>query len=148
MIPEVDVVLRGIMMKLLGEVAPAVVDRYVRGNVEMIAALLGVAAEEFDRAVELRVEENRALRAIFREASVETALADFCQRLATAASERDVSYRVSDLNVVNARLRALLIELHAEVEERVEPWAKRIARSISRELEASAGRRAISFFPL
>ncbi len=60
--PEVDVVLRSMMTKLLMEVAPAVGDAYVRSNVEAMVALLAAAAEEFDRAAEVRVEENRSMR--------------------------------------------------------------------------------------
>ena len=64
--PEVDVVLRSMMTKLLLEVAPAVGDAYVRSNVEAMGALLAAAAEEFDRAAEVRVAENRSMREILR----------------------------------------------------------------------------------
>ncbi|MBI2964363.1 MAG: hypothetical protein HYY35_11460 [Deltaproteobacteria bacterium] len=148
MIPEVDWVLRASASRLLAEVAPALGDAYLRSNVEVIAALMAAAAEEYDRAAHLRVEENRAMRAIFADAAPLLDEGTLRARLAAAAAETDESLRVSDLNAANGRLRALLIELHALVEERVEDWAARIRKAVGAELRASAQRRALSFYPI
>jgi hypothetical protein len=145
--PEVDVVLRSMMTKLLLEVAPAVGDAYVRSNVEAMVALLAAAAEEFDRAAEVRVVENRSMRAIFRTAAVHVSDGDLRARLALAADESDASLRIGDLNASNNQLRTLLIELQALVEGRDEEWARQIDGAIWAELRASARRRAISFYP-
>lgn len=146
--PEVDFVLQSMMMKLLGEVVPAIGDAYVRGNVEVMAGILAAAAEEFDRAAHVRAEENAAIRRIFRDGAASLPDAELRARLEAAAGEAEPSLRVSDLNAANDRLRALLIELHAFVEMRAEKWAQRIDRAIWDELRASANRRAISFSPL
>lgn len=146
--PEVDFVLRVMMAKLATEVAPAVADSYLRSNVEVMAGIVAAAAEEYDRAADVRAEENRAMRRIFLQASSSVSDSDLRARLAAAAAERDPSLRVSDLNAANDRLRALLIELHALVETRGEEWARRTNQAIWEELRASASRRAISFFPL
>jgi hypothetical protein len=145
--PEVDVVLRSMMTKLLLEVAPAVGDAYVRSNVEAMVALLAAAAEEFDRAAEVRVAENRSMRAIFRAAAEQVSDRDLRARLALAGDENDASLRIGDLNASNDRLRALLIELQALVEGRDEEWARQIDGAIWAELRASTRRRAISFYP-
>jgi hypothetical protein len=145
--PEVDVVLRSMMTKLLVEVAPAIGDAYVRSNVESMVALLAAAAEEFDRAAEVRVAENRSMRAILRAAAVQVPDGDLRARLALAAEESDTSLRIADLNASNDRLRALLIELQALVEGSDEGWAREIDGAIWAELRASARRRAISFYP-
>jgi len=145
--PEVDVVLRSMMTKLLLEVAPAVGDAYVRSNVEAMGALLAAAAEEFDRAAEVRVAENRSMREILRAATERVPEGDLRSRLAVAAEEREASLRITDLNAANDRLRALLIEIQALVEGSDEEWARRIDRAIWDELRASARRRAISFYP-
>jgi hypothetical protein len=145
--PEVDVVLRSMMTKLLLEVAPAVGDAYVRSNVEAMGALLAAAAEEFDRAAEVRVAENRSMREILRAATKHVPEGDLRSRLAVAAEEREASLRVTDLNAANDRLRALLIEIQTLVEGSDEEWARRIDRAIWDELRASARRRAISFYP-
>jgi hypothetical protein len=146
--PEVDAVLQSMITKLLAEVAPAIGDGYVRSNVEVMAGILAAAAEEFDRAAAIRAEENMAIRAIFRDAIGSLPGATLRARLQAAAAEVDASLRVSDLNRANDRLRALLIELHAFVEERDEAWARRIDRAIWDELRAGANRRAISLWPL
>jgi len=146
--PEVDFVLQSMMVKLLSEVAPAVGDAYVRSNVEVMAGLLAAAAEEYDRAAHVRAEENSAMRRIFRDAASSLPEPALRARLEAAATEGEPSLRVSDLNKANDRLRALLIELHSFVETREEEWAQRINRAIWVELRASAGRRAISFYPL
>jgi hypothetical protein len=145
--PEVDVVLRSMMTKLLLEVAPAVGDAYVRSNVEAMGALLAAAAEEFDRAAEVRVAENRSMREILRAATKHVPEGDLRSRLAVAAEEREASLRITDLNAANDRLRALLIEIQTLVEGSDEEWARRIDRAIWDELRASARRRAISFYP-
>jgi len=145
--PEVDVVLRSLMTKLLLEVAPAVGDAYVRSNVEAMGMLLAAAAEEFDRAAEIRVAENRSMRAILLAAAEHVCAAELRRRLIAAAEEPEPSLRIGDLNAANDRLRALVIELHALVENREEEWARRIDGMIWGELEASARRRAISFYP-
>lgn len=146
--PEVDFVLRSMMVSLLTEVAPAVGDGYVRSDVEVIAGLMAAAAEEYDRAAHVRVEENEAMRRIFRSAAPSVLDAGLRSRLEAAAAEPDTSLHVSDLNAANDRLRALLIELHALVETRDEDWARRANRAIWDGLRESVNRRAISFWPL
>ena len=146
--PEVDFVLQSMMVKLMGEVAPAIGDAYVRSNVEVMAGLLAAAAEEYDRAAHVRAEENSAMRDIFGDAAASLPDSALRAEIDAAATEAEPSLRVSDLNRANDRLRALLIELHAFVETRDEAWARRINRAIWDELRASASRRAISFYPL
>ena len=85
---------------------------YVRSNVEVIAGLMvAAAAEEYDRAAHVRVEENEAMREILRSAAPTYSTQGFARGSTVAAAERDTSLHVSDLNAVNDRLRALLIEL-------------------------------------
>jgi hypothetical protein len=145
--PEVDVVLRSMMTKLVLEVAPAVTDGYLRSSIETMVALLAAAAEEFDRAAEVRVSENRSMRSILGAAAAHLPEGDLRARLALAGDESDSSLRISDLNASNDRLRALLIELQAFVEESDQQWARTIDAAIWAELRASARRRAISFYP-
>ena len=109
--------------------------------------MLAAAAEEFDRAAEVRVAENRSMREILRAATEHVPEGDLRSRLTVAAEEREASLRIGDLNAVNDRLRSLLIELQTLVEGSDEEWAHRIDRAIWAELRASARRRAIFFYP-
>ena len=145
--PEVDHTLRVLAGQLMTEIAPSLADLYTRSNVEMIGVMLIQAAEEYDRAAEIRFEENREMRVIFRNASRAMADRDLAARLEAVAGETEPSLRVSALNETNDRLRRLLIELHTFVEGRDETWAREIEREIWRALRASAARRALSFFP-
>lgn len=146
--PEVDFVLRASASRLLTEVAPALGDAYLRSNLEVIAGLLTAAAEEYDRAAHVRAEENRAMRRIFADAVPFVEDAALRARLDAVAAESEGSLQVSDLNLANDRLRSVLIEIHALVETRKEPWAARTKQAIWSELRASASRRSLSFFPL
>ena len=61
--------------------------------------------------------------------------------------EHDASLRVPDLDAANLALRALLIELHAHVEELPGAEARRLEAAIWRELAASTERRKLSLSP-
>ncbi|WP_309643625.1 hypothetical protein [Phenylobacterium sp.] len=89
------------------------------------AALLGFAAQAWDGAAHNLVQENRAIRSLLGE----------------AGSDDDL--RLSALSVENARLRAALIALQAQVEGK-DP-AKEAA--IWAELVASTERRLVAGSP-
>lgn len=146
--PDVDFVLRVIATKLVSEVAPIVGDAYVRSNLEVAAALLLVAAEDYDRAAHVRAEENRAIRALLGERGPGVAERALRDRLLAAAETSDDSLRVSDLDRSNAALRALLVELHAHADGRTDAWGAETREIVWRELAAGAERRAIGFYPL
>jgi len=146
--PDVDVVLRMVATKLLSEIAPSLGDAYVRSNLEVAAALLIVAAEDYDRAAHVRVEENRAMRSLFRETAADVADDALRGKLTAASQTEDTSFRIRDLDAANGELRSLLIELHAYAETRGDEWGAATRRAVWRELSAGADRRAIGFYPL
>jgi hypothetical protein len=145
--PDVEVTLQLIAASLLLEIAPKISDDYTQRNSALTAMLLQIAAEEWDRAAARRVEENRAMRQIFADAAPEIDDPDLRPRLQTASRQEDESLRISDLNRDNDALRALLIELHAHVEEIDSASARRIEAEIWRELRTSTERRAVSVAP-
>ncbi|MGB5949900.1 MAG: hypothetical protein WBG82_11315 [Parvibaculum sp.] len=121
--PEVDVVLGGFLGTLLTEIAPQLGAEYSLGSVGLIAMTVGMAAQEFDRAADLRVAENREMRALFSEAAKLVGDRGLAARLKEAAASQDGSFRVSALNATNDELAKLLIELQAHVEESKADWA-------------------------
>jgi len=145
--PDVDVTLQMIASSLLTEIVPKISDDYTQRNSMLTAMLLQSAAEEWDRAAARRVEENRALRRLFEEAAGEIEDRDLRARLEAACREQDESLRITDLNRSNDRLRTLLIELHAHVEEIHTEAARRIEEAIWQELRISTERRALSLAP-
>jgi hypothetical protein len=145
--PDVDLTLQLIASSLITEIVPKLSDDYTQRNSMLTAMLLQSAAEEWDRAAARRVEENRALRRLFQEAAGEVRDRDLRARLEAACQEEDASLRISDLNRSNDRLRMLLIELQAHVEELDGEAARRIEQAIWQELRISTERRALSLAP-
>ena len=145
--PDVARVLEVCAASLMADVAPNVAPSYRQASVFANALLLTSIREELDRIAERRVDENRALRALFAEAAPDVADAALRARLAEAAQEQEPSLRISALDASNAALRALAIELHRHVETQDAPAARRIEASLWRELAASTERRRLGLQP-
>jgi len=144
MIPPVAAVMQNLAISLMTEIGPQVQPEYHQKNLTLLAMLLLMAGEEWDRAVARRVEENAALRCIFREAAACVEDDALRSRLEKAASEADESLLVSDLDRSNDALRELLIALHERVESLDTDAARRVEAEIWSELRASTERRKIS----
>jgi len=145
--PDASKLLEVIAGKLLFEIAPNIQPSYRQSSVGLTGMLLGMVREEFERACARRVEENGALRALFARAATNLADTDLRRRLESAAGGTDPSLLVSELEKKNDALRALLIELHAHVEEQDAPWARALDAEIWRELVVSTERRRFSLAP-
>lgn len=145
--PDVQRFLEVAAVHLLARTAPDLPDAYSQSSLVVIAGLLAAVGEEFERAAARRVEENRALRDLFEAAQPQVADAGLRQRLRDAAASEDGSLLVTDLEAENARLRALLIELHAHVEQCPGDEARRLEEAIWSELAASTERRRLSLGP-
>jgi len=145
--PEIPKVLEILAGKLLFDVAPHVSPAYRQSSVGVSAMLLGIVREEWDRAAARRIEENAALRALFRRAAPVVTDTDLRRRLEAAAASSDASFLVSELERANDALRALLIELHAQVEQEPSASARELEAAIWRELVASTERRKLAIAP-
>ena len=141
--PDIGRVLEVMAGTLMVDVAPNVAPPYRQASVFANALLLTNIREELDRIAERRVDENRALRAIFATAAPDVADAALRARLVAAAESQEVSLRISALDASNEALRQLAIELHAYVELQDVPAARRIEASLWRELAASTERRKL-----
>jgi hypothetical protein len=145
--PDVPIALQKLSMTLLVEIAPQVGVEYLQRNSALAAIMLQMAAEEFDRAAARLVEENGAMRALFGNAAPGVTDGALRARLEAAANGTDPDLRVSALERGNRELRALLIELHAHVEDRSDSVSKRIDAAIWAELKRSTERRAFPLSP-
>ncbi len=114
--PDVGLVLRGFFGTLLMDVAPHLNAEYSVGHASIMGLSLFVAADEFDRAAEIRVRENEEMRVLFAEAAKTVADKGLAARLLDASAGKDTSLRVSALDAANAALSALLIELQTAIE--------------------------------
>ena len=141
--PDVDRFLDVAALHLMTRTGAALPPGYEQSSIGVLAVMLAEVKQEFERAAARRVEENAALRELFGEAALGVTDPSLRGRLEEAARGRDESLLVSDLEASNAALRALLIELHAYVEESASPAARRIEDAIWRELVASTERRRL-----
>jgi hypothetical protein len=118
MTPAPDVVLNQAFAKIAMEMGPALPPGYGQGSATLTGVLLLMVAQEFNRAADIRAKENAAMRALFADAVkakvVDGALAD---RLSVARGEADADLNIATLDRKNAALKALLVELHAHVEQ-------------------------------
>lgn len=115
--PETDQILNLSALKLMTELAPAMGAQYDQGMTQVVAALLIMSAQEYDRAADIRAAENTDIRALFAELVSVVGDADLHKELVAAAAERDDSLRVSALNAANEKLRRLLIRLQVHIED-------------------------------
>jgi len=144
MIPPVAAVMQNLAISLMTEIGPQVQPEYQQKSLTLLAMLLLMAGEEWDRSVARRVEENAELRRIFGAAAACVDDDALRARLEKAASEADEGLLVSDLDRSNDALRGLLIALHERVESLDTDEARRIEAEIWSELCASTERRKIS----
>jgi len=112
--PEVSQVLVVSGMQMPGIVAPT---SYAQGSAGLITGLMMMAAEEHDRAAEVRVAENARMRALFKALGPKVKDASLRDQLATAATSKDASLRISALNTAGESLRKLLIALQTAMED-------------------------------
>jgi hypothetical protein len=142
--PEVSSVFANFAADLVMRVVPEISPAYHQGTISMIATMLAIASEEWDRAASWRVEENNRLRELFRS-SLPVATAELRRKLEKLIETRDDDLRISSLTANNSVLRAALIELHALVESKDSVEARKVEEAIWKELLQSTERRRLSF---
>ena len=121
-VPAVLAELAGLMVR---NAMPGVAEAERASDLGLSAALLGVAAEIWDRQAQILVDENRAVRALLGEAG------------------EDADLRLSSLHAENARLRTALIDAHAAAEAAGDTareaaiWAELVAATERRKLSTA-----------
>jgi hypothetical protein len=115
--PEADQILMFSGLKLAAEYAPQIPTQYGQGMAQVVAALMFMSAQEYDRAADIRVSENIDIRALFKLLGPQIADANLRRDLETAAAAREDSLRISALNASNEYLRKVLIRLHTYLDE-------------------------------
>ena len=100
MTPALPDILVGQMIALVTPLPPEAGGDYLAGRAGLIAMLAGLAAQEAERGVGVRVWENAAIRDVLGRSEIDT----------------DLSW--SALDQINAELRRDLIQAHVAAEER------------------------------
>jgi hypothetical protein len=138
--PRVPAVFATTAADLLERVVPAISPPYHQGTIGMIASMLSLVGDEWDRAASRRIEENDRLREIFRDAAKATNNPALNARLTKLAETSDGDFRISALETGNCTLRAALIELHAQIETESGAEARRSEDIVGRKLLRSTER--------
>jgi hypothetical protein len=145
--PKINDVLGALSGHLFTEVLPLLGTSYAQADTLMAALLLSGAAEEYERAAEVRGADIREMRALFAEAARMLPAGALLERVAAAAGRESESLRISDLDARRNELAAVLIALHEAVEASPAPWARELDEKIWQHLRASTQRRAMATSP-
>jgi hypothetical protein len=103
--------------RLVMETMPKAQDAYMAADLGMVAGLLGMVAQDYDRAAEVLVADDTEIRALFEEAAALPLPPEIKDRMATALASRPAGLRISQLSAHMDRTMRILIDLHASVEE-------------------------------
>ena len=141
--PRVETVFQTMAMDLIERVIPAIGPSYHQGTVGMIATLLAIVSEEWDRAASRRIEENNRIRELFRQAAPAVNDPALRSRIFQLAKTADHDFHITALENNNCALRAALIALHAHVETQTSTEARKVEAAIWHELAKSTERRRL-----
>jgi hypothetical protein len=136
--PGIDHMMMLMAGTLAEKVMPSIPEAdYATGHVRMIALMQVLLAQVVDKAADILINENAAMRTLFADAA-QTPLTGLKARLQEAAATSDASARLSVLEAGNAMLKAVLIDLHLTVEDCDADWARTLNRRILSFLKDSA----------
>jgi hypothetical protein len=114
--PEVDQILGVSSAQLMSALTPLLPEGYPQGSAALLSVMMALSAQEYDRAAEIRANENSDMRTLFKELAPRVTDAALRARLESTAHTLDESVRISALNKSNAELRRVLIVLQTHVE--------------------------------
>jgi hypothetical protein len=139
MIPRGSEAIRHLVTRIAQDLMPKATDAYTATDLGLFTALLGLVAQDYDRAAEVLVTEHAALLPILREAAVHLDDGALKARIAETAAAPSPSLRVSELTARSDVALKLLIDVHAAVEQAEAggaAWAAATNSEIWRFLEA------------
>ncbi len=110
--PEADQILGLSAFQLLGTLSPLLPDAYAQGSASLIAFMMMLSAQEYERAADIRAKENADMRALFAALAPGVRDAALKTKLESAARGTQTSLTISALDAQNYELRHVLIALH------------------------------------
>jgi hypothetical protein len=145
MIPKGAAGVGHIASRLVAELMPRASDLYMAADLAYLSLLQAMVAQDYDRAADVFVAEERQIVAILRDAAPHLKDDALRARIDAASEETPKSLRIGELTARSDTLLRLLIEVHAEVENAETAgaaWASTINADIWRFLETHAALRA------
>lgn len=145
MIPRGSDAIRHLVARVAQDLIPKAHDAYTATDLGYFTVLMGMIAQDYDRAAEVLVCEHAALQPVLREAALHIDDAGLKARIAQALAAQTPSLRIGDLTARSDANLKLLIDLQAAIEEAEAggaDWARTINGEIWRFLEAHVAARA------
>jgi hypothetical protein len=145
MIPGGSAGVDSLAARILIDLIPKAADAYTMADLGMLAGLVRMVGEDFDRAAEVLTSDLEATRAIFREAEPHVDDPNLKRRMADVADSRPASLAIPILNAHADVAMRVLIDLHAAVEGALEAgadWAPGLDRRIWAFLDDYVAKRA------
>ncbi|HEY3889417.1 MAG TPA: hypothetical protein VGL73_12645 [Caulobacteraceae bacterium] len=139
MIPRGSEAIRHLATRVAQDLIPKAGDAYTATDLGYVTALMGLIAQDYDRAADVLISEHAALQSILRDGARHLDDVDLKTRIAEGLATEAPSLRVSDLTARSDLTLKLLIDLQAAVEEAEAggaDWARTVNGEIWRFLEA------------
>lgn len=147
MIPKGATGIENISARILGNLLPKMDDAYTIADLAIIANLVGMVGQDFDRAADVLISDHRDITDILRDALSHIKDESLHQRMEAALAAEVSSYRVEALNARGDTVMRVLIDVQDAVERARgdgAPWAAPLDSKIWAFLDAYAARRAYS----
>ena len=145
MIPKGSAGIDHLATRMLTGLIPKAADAYMGADIGLLAGLVRLVAQDFDRAAEVLTSDLEAAGAILRDAAPHIADQGLARRMAEAAALRPTSLRIEALNAQADVATRVLIDLHAAVETAADngaDWAVALDRRIWGFLDDYVAKRA------
>ena len=131
--------------RLMTETAAKAPDAYMAADLGLTAALIGMVAQDYERAAEVLTLDREEIRPLLAAARPHLAGEALRARIDGVLTAAPASLRISDLTTLADRAMGVLIETHAAVEDAQaagEAWAGPVGDEIWRFLERHVARHA------
>jgi hypothetical protein len=145
MIPKGAAGIDHLATRMVTGLMPKAADTYMGADIGLLAALVRLVAQDFDRAAQVLTSDIEAAAAIVRDAAPHIANEDLKRRMAEAAALRLTSLRIEALNAQADVAMRVLIDLHAAAEAAADEgaeWAVALDSQIWRFLDEYVAKRA------
>lgn len=145
MIPGGSQGIDSLATRIAMDLVPKAADAYTMADLGMLAGLVKMVGQDFDRAAQVLTSDLEATHTIFREAEARVADPDLKRRMAEVVSSRPESLAIPVLNAHADVAMRVLIDLHAMVEDALDAgvdWAGALDRRIWAFLDDYVAKRA------
>lgn len=145
MIPKGAQGIGHLITRVAQDLIPKGRDAYMATDLGYLTMLMGMIAQDYERAADVLVTEDAEISAILKKAV--TVLEDkaLAARIRGALDQKPANLKVAELTARSDLMLKLLIDLHAAVEEaeaKGAGWARTLDADIWRFLEAHVSRHA------